>query len=144
MIALISRLAIISPPPPTTSHNFVHTTHDHTQPVIISPPPLTTSHNHPRPTIIKSSLPTNNDSLATTFLTSINSELCFWHHYLYLGEFQEQSIFNHHYPPNTNIFSFSESEQFSLTIYVLPMPLKTKIKKTILFSEGNFFCRLIF
>ena len=87
--------------PAATSHNFAATTHDHRRqakfyrhhprPAIISPSPPTTTHNQPlfhrhlpqpRTTnMIKSPLPTNNDSLATTFLAITNSELYFSHHY---------------------------------------------------------------
>ena len=102
---------ISSPPPPTPSHNFTPSTHDHTQTAIISIHYFT--HNHLRPTIIKSPLPTNDDSLATTlFLAITNFELYFCHHYsssTHPAEFQEQSKFIRHYPPNTKKFSFSES-----------------------------------
>ena len=90
------------PRPSTISHNFL--------------PPLTTSlyfttttHNHSRPTMIHSPLPTSNDSSATTLLKITASELYFCHHYTtHPAEFQWQSKFTRHYPPNTKKFSFSE------------------------------------
>ena len=77
------------PQPPTTSHNFPVTTHDHRRAGISSPYTPTTSHNftaishnfifathdHPQPTIIKSPLPTNNDSRQFSHSPPCNNKL---------------------------------------------------------------------
>ena len=136
--------------PPSTSYNFAANTHNYPRAGIISLPPSTTFHNqpfftatihiHPRPTIIKSPLPTNNDSLPTNLLSITNSELYFCHHYS-PAKFQEQSKFIRHYPSNTKEFSFPECGNSFYSQFTVS---EDKNQEAMLSCEGKFLCRLIF
>ena len=118
------------PEPSTTthdqpSHNFTANTHN--QPLVHchypQPPQLT----------ITKSPPATNNSLATTILTTTNSELYFCYHYSPRGIPRAVSI----YLPQ-EIFFLRKLEQVSLRINMLLMPMKTIIKKQYCLILVNF------
>ena len=85
----------------------------------------------PQPSIIKLVLPTNNDSVATTLLTMTNSEQQIFTTTIPLTNLTSSLTLLATTSRTSRIFLFQKVEIVLLTIYILLMTIKTKLKKQV-------------